>query len=462
MEKNSDEIIILAAGNGSRLKSDIPKVFHKIGDMAALDHIIKTSIKMRPQKIIVVLQPKFQNFETKYLKPNVDSLEIEGVQIRKVFQKTPQGTGDAVKYAFSEIDKEDGFVYVLYGDTPLVSAQTLQKLKKAACPKTAIAVLSMKVLEHSNLGRLIADDDAEFQEDFFGTKIKGIIEAKDLEKNPNVKTLPLCNTGLLFRKKFFKYLIKKIKNNPITNEFYITDVVKIAHEEGHIIRCIEGDSKELFGLNTREDLSILEKNFQNRERQKHLKNGVTLISPETVFFSSETEIENDVIINPYVVFLGHVKIKKGTEIKPFSVIEGSDISKSIIGPFARIRPNSIIKENAKIGNFVEIKNSQIFENARVNHLSYIGDAEVGEKTNIGAGTITCNYDGFKKHHTKIGSNVFIGSNSAIIAPIEIDNDALIAAGSVITKNVEENSLAISRSPQKNIENGSKVFKKKRG
>lgn len=473
MNQNFDNIIILAAGNSSRLKSSLPKIFHKIGGSMMIDHVIKTSLSLTPQKIIVVLQEKYANVATQYINE-------KAIGIKKVFQKEQRGTGDAALCALNEISDyelasvlgaagidesctasdvntptlkvDDAWVYVLYADVPLISHESLKKLKETASKDTAVVVLAMPVGENSSLGRLIADED---------DKIKGIIEAKDLEKNPHIKTIPYANAGLCIRKDLFKKLIQKITPSQVTGELYITDIVKIAHENGYTCRYFKADANELAGANTRAELAKLEQIFQERERRKHMENGVTLIAPETVFFSNETEIEKDVIIHPYVVFLGKIHIESGSEIKSFSLIEGTRAQKSTIGPFARTRPETFIEENARIGNFVEIKNSVIQKNAKVNHLSYIGDSEVGEKTNIGAGTITCNYDGFSKHRSIIGKNVFIGSNSALIAPIKINDDSLVAAGSVITMDVEKDSLAIARSAQINIEYGSIKFKQAR-
>ena len=341
----------------------------------------------------------------------------------------------------------------MYGDIPLISPENLKNLEKIAekCEKTAVVILAMPSDPSQNLGRLLSTGKED--------QISRIVEASDPRNYDD--TLFLANTGLLVRNDVLKKFINQIKANPKTNEFYITEIVRLAHEAGYICRYCEGAVEELSGINTREDLSKLENYFQNSMRKKHLNNGVTLEAPETVFFSFDTEIENDVIVHPYVVFKKNVYIKKGTEIGPFCVIEGATIKNAQIGPFARIRATSEINDGARIGNFVEIKNSEISENAKVNHLSYIGDSSIGEKSNIGAGTITCNYDGFKKYKTYIGKNVFVGSNTAIVAPNKIEDNAIIGAGSVITKQVNENELAVTRGNQKNIECGAKIFREKR-
>ena len=256
-------------------------------------------------------------------------------------------------------------------------------------------------------------------------------------------------------------LLFKIEPSEITHEFYITEIVRLAYESGFDCRYCEASKEELSGANTRAELATLERYFQDKMREKIMEKGVTLIAPETVFFSYDTEIENDATIHPYVVFGKNVKIKSGAEVGPFCVVEGAEVKSAQVGPFSRLRPGSEIHDGAKIGNFVEIKNSIINEKTKVNHLSYIGDSDLGKNTNVGAGTITCNYDGFKKYRTEIGENVFIGSNSALVAPVKISDGAVIGAGSVITKDVNPNSLAIARGFQRNIENWAVNFRIKK-
>jgi bifunctional UDP-N-acetylglucosamine pyrophosphorylase/glucosamine-1-phosphate N-acetyltransferase len=440
MKTNS--VIILAAGNGSRMKSSISKVFHKVGGLSLLDHVIKSAKNTNPDKIVAVLKSTYP----------LDRLQY-GSCISPAYQKKPDGTGDAVNCALDQIDcNNDGWVYILYADIPLVSSDTLTKLSETACncAETGAVILAMELDNSKDLGKLEANDD--------GT-IKRIVEAKDISNEGHF--LALCNAGLFIRKKLLKKLIREIKPSNATGEIYITEIIRLIHENGFKCRYYKGNSDELLGINTMEELSILEKKFQENARKMHMANGVTLVAPETVFFFHDTEIESDVTVHPYVVFLGGVSIKSGAEILPFCTLEGAKIEKSKIGPFARIRAGTEVKENAKIGNFVEIKNSFISSNAKINHLSYIGDSHIGDGTNVGAGTITCNYDGFEKHKTNIGRNVFIGSNSSIVAPVEINDDAMIGAGSVITKNVEKESLAIARSLQENIKDGATNFKMKK-
>ncbi len=441
VEKRS--VVILAAGYGSRLKSSLPKVFHKIGGLSLLDHVIKTASDISADEIVTVLNPRYEDFQS----------EING-NIIKAFQPVPNGSADTVKFAMKKLSSTDsGWVYILYGDIPLISPDSLKAMYETAIsnPNTAVVVLAFDAEKDQNLGKL---ERAEKE----GT-IKGIVEAKDLTVKDQV--VPLCNAGLLIRRNILNDLLYKIQPSKVTNEFYITEIVRLAYQIGFDCRYCEGSKEELSGANTRDELAILERYFQNQMRKKIMDKGVTLIAPETVFFSYDTEIENDVMIHPYVVFGKNVKIKSGAEVGPFCVVEGTEIRSAQVGPFSRLRPGSEIHDRSKIGNFVEIKNSVIAEKTKVNHLSYIGDSDLGKNTNVGAGTITCNYDGFEKYRTEIGEDVFIGSNSALVAPVRIANGAIIGAGSVITKDVDSDSLAIARGFQRNIKNWAVNFRVKR-
>lgn len=436
-------IVILAAGNGSRLKSSLPKVFHKIGGLSLLDHVIKSASEISPEKIVAVLNPRYEDFRS----------EVNG-NVVKAFQPVPKGSADTVKFAMDKLHSSNaGWVYILYGDIPLITSDSLKAMYNVAVSheNTAVVVLAFDAGRDQNLGKLeIGEKD--------GT-IKRIVEAKDLTEND--KVIPLCNAGLLVRRDVLSDLLYKIEASESTGEFYITEIVRLAYLAGFDCRYHVSSKEELSGANTRAELATLERCFQDRMRNKILESGVTLVAPETVFFSYDTEIEKDVTIRPYVVFGKNVKIKSGAEVGPFCVVEGAEVRSAQIGPFSRLRPGSEIHDGSKIGNFVEIKNSIVHEKTKVNHLSYIGDSDVGENTNIGAGTITCNYDGFKKYRTEIGENVFIGSNSALIAPVKIEGGAVIGAGSVITKNVDSNALAIARGFQRNVKDWAVDFRVKR-
>ncbi|MCR4555330.1 MAG: bifunctional UDP-N-acetylglucosamine diphosphorylase/glucosamine-1-phosphate N-acetyltransferase GlmU [Alphaproteobacteria bacterium] len=443
MRKTKEKsVIILAAGCGSRLKSSLPKIFHRIGGLSLLDHVIMTASEISPEKIVAVLNPKYESFCSEV---NEDVI--------KAFQSVPRGSADTVKCAMNKLFPSDsGWVYVLYGDIPLISAKSLNAMYDVAVSNedTAVVVLAFDAGKDQNLGKLEIGEK-------YGT-IKRIVEAKDLIESD--KVVPLCNAGLLVRRDVLNDLLYKIEASETTGEFYITEIVRLAYQSGFDCRYYVSSKEELSGVNTRAELATLERYFQDSMRQKILDSGVTLIAPETVFFSYDTEIEKDVTVHPYVVFGKNVKIKSGAEIGPFCVVEGAEVKSAQVGPFARLRSGSEIRDGAKIGNFVEIKNSVVHEKTKVNHLSYIGDSNLGKSTNIGAGTITCNYDGFKKYRTEVGEGVFIGSNSALVAPVKIEDGAVIGAGSVITRDVEPSSLAIARGFQKNIKDWAVNFREK--
>ncbi|MDR2107746.1 MAG: bifunctional UDP-N-acetylglucosamine diphosphorylase/glucosamine-1-phosphate N-acetyltransferase GlmU [Holosporaceae bacterium] len=441
MEKSYNSVIILAAGIGSRMKSDIPKVFQKIGGLSLLDHVITAAKGINPDVIIAVLNPRHKNFDFDF-----------GREVIKVYQKEQKGTADAVKCGLQAADEVEGWVYILYGDIPLVSSDTLMKLSEVSrkSADTALVVLAIGSENTKDLGRLEPADEK-------GT-VKSIVEAKD---NVSSKTISLCNAGLLIKKSLLKRFINEIKPSGVTGEFYITEIVRLIHEAGYICRYHKGTERELSGANTVAELALLERNFQEREREKHMKNGVLLTAPETVFFSHDTIAESGVTVRPYVVFSRGVCLESGSEVGPFCLLEGTTVRNAAIGPFARLRGESLVKEGAKVGNFVEVKNSTISEGTKVNHLSYVGDSDIGKNTNIGAGTVTCNYDGFKKHKTVIGENVFVGSNASLVAPVTVGNDSFIGAGSVITDDVEEGSLALERSSRRSVKGWTEFRKKKK-
>ncbi|MDR0580621.1 MAG: bifunctional UDP-N-acetylglucosamine diphosphorylase/glucosamine-1-phosphate N-acetyltransferase GlmU [Holosporaceae bacterium] len=438
---SGNSVVILAAGIGSRLQSNLPKVFHKIGGLALLDHVIKAAKGINPTEIVAVLNPKYNDADLKF-----------SAAIKRANQDIPRGTADAVKCGLKLLSNDSSeWVYVLYGDIPLISSETLQQwfLITKKCAKTAIVILAMNSDEDNDLGKLELANETGV--------VRGIVEANDTLRAGMVSNL--CNAGLLIKKSLLREFIGQLKPNPQTGEFYITDMVRLACEAGYVCRYYEGDRKELSGVNTRAELAVLERIFQDRERARHLNNGVALIAPETVFFSHDTCIERDVTVHPYVVFGENVDIRSGAQVGSFCVIEGATVGDAKVGPFTRLRAGTDIRDDVKVGNFVEIKNSVIAENSRVNHLSYIGDASLGKGVNVGAGTITCNYDGFKKHKTEIGNDVFIGSNTALVAPVKVQDHAMVGAGSVVVSDVASGALAIARGSQKNIENGAINFRK---
>lgn len=439
-------IIILSAGKGTRMKSNLPKVMHKVAGREMLNMVIDEAKKLNPQNITLVVSSEMETFYDQIKN------EHKNQQIDFVIQNERKGTGHAVSCAtttFNDNKKLHKKVLILYGDTPLISHQTLEKMLQKI-DDFSLCILGFDDEEENAYGRLVIND--------FG-HLEKIVEFKDA--NEIEKKIALCNSGVIaVDGDALPHLLTQIKDNNSAQEFYLTDIVAIANNQGLKCTFIKTNIDEVLGVNSRIELANIEKIKQQQIRQKMMENGVTLISPESVYFNFDTKIAQDVIIYPNVFFGSEVVVESGVEIKSFCHIEGTKIQKNAkIGPFARLRPQSEIAENVHIGNFVEIKKSQIAKNSKINHLSYIGDSEIGENTNIGAGTITCNYDGFNKFKTKIGDNVFIGSNSAIVAPVEIKNGAIIGAGSVITKNVESDDLAVSRTSQTNLTGGATKFRK---
>lgn len=438
MNNNNLSVIVLAAGMGTRMKSSISKPLHKIGNLEMINHVINMAERLNSNNIVVVASRENEEHIKKNIK---DSIKV-------VIQEDRNGTGGATKVAVPYLDKISDKVLIMYGDVPLITYETYINMVNN---DSDLVVLGFHTKDITNkYGRLILNNG----------KLERIIEFKDATDSERKNTL--CNAGILLLKTNLLSLLDKIGNNNASKEYYLTDVIELAKNDNRNISFSIADENEVMGVNSRDQLSVAERIFQDRKREEFMKNGVTLIDPNSVYFSYDTEIENDVIIEPNVVFLPGVKIHSNVEIKSFSYLEKCEIkSGAIIGPFARIRPDTIIENNAKIGNFCEIKKSTIGEGTKVNHLTYVGDTIIGKNTNVGAGTITCNYDGYKKHKTSIGDNCFIGSNTIIVAPVELGNDSLTGAGSVITKNVDNKSIAVARAEQKNMENAIDKYRLKR-
>lgn len=440
---DSLSIIILAAGKGTRMKSDLPKVMHKVANREMLNLVIDEAKTLNPQNITIVISSEMTKFKPQTLKTHSE------VTINFVEQKKRLGTGHAVSTALKNISNLGQKLLILYGDTPLVSQNSLKQMIEKIT-NSSLCILGFDDFSKNSYGRLVVDNQGNLEK---------IVEFKDATKEE--KSISLCNSGVIaVDGTKISDLLSKIDDNNASKEFYLTDIVAIAKNSNLNCSFIKTNIDEVLGANSRSDLAQLEQIKQQQLRQKMMALGVTLIDPKTVYFSYDTDIANDVIIEPNVYFGSQVKIGKDVTIKSFSHIEGATINNnSTIGPFARIRPNTNIASDVKIGNFVEVKKSQINEGAKISHLSYIGDSEIGQETNIGAGTITCNYDGYNKFKTKIGKNVFIGSNSALVAPIDIADGAVIGAGSTITKNVEADDLAVSRAKQINLTKGGANFHK---
>lgn len=355
-------------------------------------------------------------------------------------QDPPMGTGHAVLCARDALAGFDGDVAVLFADTPLIREATLQAVFAALDTGTGIAVLGFEPENPTGYGRLIEDASGA---------LTAIVEEK--EASAEQKAVRLCNSGVLAAPARVLFeLLSRVTNDNAKGEYYLTDIVALGVAAGHSARAVRASADEVMGVNSRANLAEAEAAFQARARAAAMEAGVTLIAPETVFFSHDTQIANDVIVEPHVVFGPGVRVETGAVIHAFSHLEGAHIGESVsVGPYARLRPGTVLETGAKIGNFVEVKNAVLHTGAKANHLSYIGDADIGAKANIGAGTITCNYDGFLKHRTIVGDGAFIGSNTALVAPVTVGHGAFTGSGSVITSDVPDDALALARAKQEN-------------
>ena len=428
--------IILAAGKGSRMKSSLPKPLHKVTGRALIDSLLESLHNAGISENIFVLGHK-----NKEMKKHLGNINY-------VIQEPQLGTGHAVSLVKQKVKDMNSLMLICFADTPLVKPETFQKLLQSINSKNKLAILGFRTSHPNGYGRIITNKN---------NSVIRIVEQRDA--NQDDLKVTLCNSGILAGKAcdIFDYLEKiNIANN---GEYYLTDIIKVCSDSGHTVKIILGDHKEFLGVNNRSDLAEVEKIFQQQLRTAALSNGVSMINPSTVYFSFDTKVESDVLIEPNVIFGDNVTVKKNSTIRAFSYLEDCIIGKGCtIGPYARIRPKTILSENVKIGNFVEIKKSEVGENSKVNHLTYIGDTKIGKDSNIGAGTITCNYDGVSKHITNIGNNSFVGSNTSLVAPVSIGDNTTIGAGSTITKDVKSNTLAIERSIQKEIKKRKINFK----
>lgn len=431
-------IVILAAGKGTRMKSDVPKVLHTVAGLSMLGHVLALGQTFEDASLAVVVGPGMDNVceEVNRLAP----------QASVFTQHQQRGTADAVLAAQPALENFKGDVIVLYADTPLVTRQTLHNMRQKLAGGAGIVVLGFEPDDVTGYGRLLTSAKGELTE---------IREDKDAtEKERQVR---LCNSGVMaFAMPDIVTLLRSITPNNAKGEFYLTDAVALARQRGARAEVVIGDADEVLGVNARDQLAAAEFIWQKRRRKALMQAGVTMIAPETVWLSHDTEIGRDCVIEPNVFFGSGVVVEEGVTIKANTHLEGFDrkaktgvrIGKgSQIGPFARLRPGASLGTQVHIGNFVEVKNANMSDGAKANHLAYIGDASIGNEANIGAGTIFCNYDGFNKNHSNIGSGVFIGSNSAIVAPVTVGAGAFVAAGSVITNDVSSDALAIERSKQ---------------
>jgi bifunctional UDP-N-acetylglucosamine pyrophosphorylase/glucosamine-1-phosphate N-acetyltransferase len=423
-------VIILAAGQGTRMNSDLPKVLHPVGAAPLLHHAMRAAQSLDPDRTIVVA-----GHGAEAVSKAAKAFDPEA-QI--VLQTEQRGTGHAVQQAAPLLADMPGDTIVLYGDTPFVRPETLDRLLQARA-RHAVVVLGFDARDPDRYGRLVAQDE----------DLHRIVEFKDA--SPEERAITLCNSGVICAEtSLLLDLVSGLGTANAAGEYYLTDIVGLARDRGLSAGVVICDEAETLGINTRAQLAQAEAAFQTAMRAEALDNGVTLTAPDTVFFALDTHIGRDAIIAPNVVFGPGVTVESGAVIHAFCHLEGCHVSRgATVGPFARLRPGAELAEDVHVGNFVEIKNTVLDEGVKVGHLTYLGDAHVGEHTNIGAGTVTCNYDGVMKHRTEIGARAFIGSDTMLVAPVTIGAGAMTASGSVITTDVPADALALGRAPQVN-------------
>ena len=433
--------IILAAGKGTRMKSDLHKVLHPIAGKPMLDHLLDSLAEADLARMVVVAGDRHEQLEK----------ALRGRDVTVVLQEPQLGTAHAALQAKAALADFSGLVLVCFGDCPMVRAATVRRLFEALAGGARVAVLGFRPPDALAYGRIIADAD--------GT-VRKMAEFKDA--SPEERASDLCNSGLIVAHSDDMWpLLEAVGNDNAQGEYYLPDVATGAIARGDRVVVIETDADEVAGINSRAELAAAEARWQAARRRRAMDEGATLIAPETVFFAHDTELGRDVTIEPNVFFGPGVRVADNVLIRANSHIEGASLASGVkVGPFARLRPGTVLGEGAFVGNFVEVKNAELGKDAKASHLTYLGDATIGAGANIGAGTITCNYDGAYKHQTVIGSNAFIGSNSSLVAPITIADGATVGAGSVITKDVGESQLAVARGQQRNINNYQRPSKNK--
>ena len=422
--------IVLAAGKGTRMKSRVPKVLHRIGGLSMLGHVLATARAAGSARVAVVVGP------------DMDAVAEEArrhVPDAEIFLQTVQaGTADAVRAAEPAIRAHAGDIVVMYADTPLIEPQTIERLRLALADGAGVGVLGFRPADPTGYGRLLTEADG---------RLVAIREEKDATEAE--RSVGLCNSGVMaFRLADPMAVLSAIGNANAKGEYYLTDAVEIAGRAGIGAAVAECPEAEVMGVNARDQLAAAEALWQDRRRKSVMAEGATLVAPETVWLSFDTKIGRDVLIEPNVFIGPGVTIEDGVEIKANCHLEGAYVRSGVrLGPFARLRPGADLGANVHVGNFVEVKNVKMADGAKANHLAYLGDGRVGVAANIGAGTIFCNYDGFNKNITDVGDGAFVGSNSALVAPVRIGNGAYVGSGSVITRNVPDNALALERNQQ---------------
>jgi bifunctional UDP-N-acetylglucosamine pyrophosphorylase/glucosamine-1-phosphate N-acetyltransferase len=444
--------VVLAAGKGTRMRSDTPKVLHRIAGRSMLGHVLDRVGTVAPERQVVVVGPGMEVVAAE--------ARAAGSNIETCVQADQRGTADAVLAAATTLAAHRGDVMVLFADTPLLRAETLVRMREMLEGGAGIAVLGFEAADPTGYGRLLTGADGAL------VAIREHADASDEERR-----VRLCNAGVMaFRVPDLVALLRKIGDGNAKGELYLTDAVGLARAAGHTVRVVVCSEEEVLGINSRDQLAVAEAIWQRRRRLKVMRDGATLVAPETVWLSYDTVIGRDVTIEPNVVIGPGVVIEDRVTIRANCHIVGHDGKNraglrvregAIVGPFARLRPGADIGPDVHIGNFVEVKNVVMEAGAKANHLAYIGDGRVGAGANIGAGTIFCNYDGFEKHDTEIGAGAFIGSNSALVAPVKIGDGAYIGSGSVITKNVPADALAVARAPQETREGWAAKYRARR-
>jgi bifunctional UDP-N-acetylglucosamine pyrophosphorylase/glucosamine-1-phosphate N-acetyltransferase len=440
MIPRSSLTVVLAAGEGTRMRSSLPKVLHPVAGQPLLAHVLEATPAGKAAALAVVIGPGHGSVAAEVTRIRPDAATF--------VQRERLGTAHAVLAARDAIARGADDLLVVFGDTPLISAATFERLRAPLKKGAALAVLGFRAADPTGYGRLLIEGD----------HLVAIREQADA--TPAERKITLCNAGVMaFDGRKALGILEKIGNANSKGEYYLVDAIAIVRDMGLEAVVIETSEDEVRGINTKAQLAEAESVMQARLRQAALDAGVTLIAPETVYLAADTRFGKDVTIEPFVVIGPGVSIGDGAVIHSFSHIVQSSIGKNaLVGPFARMRPGTSLGDGAKIGNFVETKAATLEAGVKVNHLSYIGDTHVGENSNIGAGTITCNYDGFGKHKTTIGKGAFVGTNSSLVAPVRIGNGAYIGSGSVITKDVPDDAMAVERSPQNNREGGAKRFR----
>lgn len=449
MPRNTTElaVIILAAGMGTRMKSQRPKVMQEIAGRPMIAHVVAAVAPLKPSRVVLVLAPESAAVE------RAAREAAPGLNIVTAVQHERLGTGHAVKQAKAAMQGHRGDVAIVFGDTPLVTTESLRKLVQVRRrSKHAAVAAGFRPADRKLFARLVLDERG---------RLERIVEARDASAKE--LEIELCNGGFIAVDGALLFdLIGRLRNENAKKEYYLFDIIRLARQRERACGHVEIDESDCFGVDTRKAQAEAERMMQDRLREKAMADGVRLVAPETVFLAADTRFGADVTIDPHVVIGRGVTIGDGVVVRAFSHLEGCSIAAgATIGPFARLRPGAAIGAAAHVGNFVEIKAASIEEGAKVNHLTYIGDARVGAKANVGAGTITCNYDGFDKFHTDIGAGAFIGSNSALVAPVRIGDGANVGAGSVVTKDVPAGALAVARGDQRIIEGWATRYRARR-